>query len=222
MGGRQAREFNKAQILTLAFGDATINVANVHIPSSKKHPKKDLDVTYALRNLSGIDASGGSGGVASSHAALPPTMLRRIIVGDINEKQMHTMGDRLRMAHGGAGRWRHWQTQKTGHGDHVVYECSLERVRSVVDEQWQSTFVTPHHATGGFFVPSRAWTDDMVENVLRHVAGDAIDMARHAPSHGVGRLHSICASCHGVFEWCACAGWSECAVAFSHGVRCVG
>ena len=209
VGGRSVREFNRAQVLTLNFCGATVKIANVHLPSSRKHPKKDLDVTYALLNLSGIDPpSGSSGVVAFSHDAGPPT--HRIIVGDINERQMHNMPDRLRMADGGAGRWRHWQTEKSGHGDHVVYESSLERVKSVVDEQWKFIYAIPHHPTGGFFAPSTAKTDQMVQDVLRHVVGDAANMARHTLSYGVGRHYRTVALSRGAWHTSS-VGWNACA-----------
>jgi hypothetical protein len=193
----------------LNFCGATVRIANVHLPSSRKHQKKDQDITYALRTLTSIDPpSGSSGVVASSHDACPPT--HRIIVGDLNEKQMHYMPERLRLADGGAGRWRHWQTQKLGHGDHVVYESSLERVKSVVDEHWQSICVNPHHPTGGFFVPSTAQTDQMVKGVLRHIVGDAANMARHTLSYGVGRHYRTVAYSRGAWHTSS-VGWNACA-----------
>jgi hypothetical protein len=178
----------------LNFCGAAVKIANLHLPSSRKHPKKDLDVTYALRNLSGIDPpSGNSGVVVFSHDAFPPPHRSgssgvvvfshdrchptyRVIVGDLHEKQMHHMLDRLRMADRGAGRRRHWQTQRSGHGDH------LERVKAVVDE-----YAMPHDPSGGFFFPSTAKTDQMVQDVWCHVAGDAANMARHTLSYGVAR-----------------------------------
>jgi hypothetical protein len=44
----------------------------------------------------------------------------------------------------------------------------LERVKAVVDE-----YAMPHNPSGGFFFPSTAKTDQMVQDVLRHVIGDA-------------------------------------------------
>ena len=170
IGERETRKFNHAQTLVLQFAGGaaspagmTVRLANVHIPSSAKHEKKDSDVSLALRVLTGF--------VAASREAFG------IICGDINEKNQSRMGDRLRNAEHGAGHWRYWKSQANGEGDQLVYTETLERQLSIVDEQWQTVFCRPHYMHGGFFLPTTAATQDAVALALEAIAGAAADLA---------------------------------------------
>ena len=171
VGARASRKFNQAQTLVLQVqfpGDAaslasTVRLANVHLPSSDVHKLSDLDKTNALEVLTGF--------VADSHEAFG------IVCGDINEKNQTRMGDRLRKAEHGAGHWRHWELEKEGEGDHIVYSKTLERQYSFVDEECKTLFCKPHYMQGGFFLPATAAMQDAIERTLRTVAGAAADLA---------------------------------------------
>ena len=78
IGARPAREFNRVQALRLSVGWGQVNIASVHLPSSKTHPKADMDIMNAYRKLTRL--------VAGSHGAFG------IIIGDPNEKQQSRMG----------------------------------------------------------------------------------------------------------------------------------
>ena len=156
------REFNKAQLLVLEFSWGTVRVANVHIPSSSKHTKTDLDVTNAFRTLTSH--------VAASHVAFG------IIIGDPNEKQQSRLADRLRNAAHGAGHWRYWQTQGLGEGDQLIYSRTLERQISIIDNSWKSVYCKPHYMHGGYFVPTTSATEAAVMDALVSVAGAAAEM----------------------------------------------
>ena len=175
VGGRPSRSFNIAQVLTLQIGEEMVRVGNIHIPSSRKYIKKDIDVTYALKWLTTYLFPGFERVAASSRDARKPYA---VIVGDLNEQKMTEMAGKLRWAAGGAGAWRHWQSERVGPGDHTVYSDSLERVRSIVDDQWRQVEVKPHYLTGGFFVPTTAETEQMVEEAKRHVGSLALHTAR--------------------------------------------
>ena len=154
--------FNRAQVITVQMvGGKMLTIANVHLPSSSKRPLKDSDKVHALRVLTGV--------VAPSHDAYG------IICGDINEKNAANMPDRLRLAEGGAGQWRHWQTMKQGEGDHIIFHSTLERRPSMIDSRWKEVYLSPHYCTGGAFVPSEVGTDSFVELTLRDIAGPALN-----------------------------------------------
>ena len=175
VGGRPNPLFNVSQVLTLKIGVQELRVANIHIPSSRKYIKKDIDILYALKHLTRAVAPEREGVAASSRDASRPY---GVIVGDLNEKHMTAMADRLRWAEGGPGNWRHWESERLGPGDHTVYSDSLERVRSIIDDQWRHIEVKPHYLTGGFFIPTTAETDKMVEETKRHVGALALHKAR--------------------------------------------
>ena len=74
----------------------------------------------------------------------------------------------------------------------MVFSSSLERERSVIDEQWRQIYAKPHN---------------FVQDTARDVAADAVNMAIN-PNYNSHRWHVqiVCALCRCVFAW----NWTAC------------